>query len=428
MINTGDYSLKPDNFIVVQDATITMNQRPDKSFRSGPTKLDISKGLVRCMNRSLPDNLDLTAGMSVYGFTASKEKDGLVYGMTDFSSAGLEGGVQAVKDVGSMRDTIDPLNDVSNDLKQVSGRTAVILLSDGAISEKVDHAASAEALKKMYGENVCIYTILLGNDPAGQETMQNIASAGQCGFAIVADNLYMKPLDECDTVNVGKGMGDFVTRVFLEKDSDGDGVGDSRDLCPDTPEGVKVDNVGCPLDRDGDGIPDYLDKCPDTPSGIMVDELGCPLPDSDGDGVLDIRDRCPDTPPGVKVDSSGCPIPIKEKVTITLNVEFDFDKSNIRQDYIDDIEKVANLLKAYPKTTVELEGHTDSIGPEDYNMGLSKRRAESVKRTLVERFNIDASRITTTGYGETRPVDTNDTPAGRQNNRRVDAFIEAVFN
>ena len=92
-----------------------------------------------------------------------------------------------------------------------------------------------------------------------------------------------------------------------DKDSDGDGVPDSRDACPNTPTGVKVDENGCPLDADGDGVPDYLDKCPDTPNGVKVDASGCPL-DSDGDGVPDYLDKCPDTPMGVKVDLVGCPL------------------------------------------------------------------------------------------------------------------------
>jgi outer membrane protein OmpA-like peptidoglycan-associated protein len=93
---------------------------------------------------------------------------------------------------------------------------------------------------------------------------------------------------------------------FSDRDSDGDGVPDSKDKCPDTPSGVKVDEFGCPIDSDGDGVPDYLDKCPNTPKNVKVDKDGCPL-DSDGDGVPDYLDICPNTPHGVKVDDLGCP-------------------------------------------------------------------------------------------------------------------------
>jgi len=90
------------------------------------------------------------------------------------------------------------------------------------------------------------------------------------------------------------------------KDSDGDGVLDGLDRCPDTPKGWAVDAQGCPLDSDGDGVPDGKDACPNTPKGAVVDDKGCPK-DSDGDGVFDGLDRCPDTPKGVKVDDKGCP-------------------------------------------------------------------------------------------------------------------------
>ena len=88
---------------------------------------------------------------------------------------------------------------------------------------------------------------------------------------------------------------------------------------------------------------------------------------------------------------------------------------------------MANLLKAYPKTDAELEGHTDSIGTDEYNMALSRRRAESVKKYLVEKFSIDETRISTLGYGESKPAASNETDEGRQNNRRVVANIEAVI-
>jgi len=90
-------------------------------------------------------------------------------------------------------------------------------------------------------------------------------------------------------------------------DSDGDGVADRFDACPNTPAGVLVDEKGCAVDSDGDGVPDFRDKCPGTPRGVPVDEDGCPL-DADGDGVPDFRDKCPNTPPGIPVDRNGCPL------------------------------------------------------------------------------------------------------------------------
>jgi OOP family OmpA-OmpF porin len=429
MLDSGIYQKKAENFLIIQDATLSMNESLDLSARleENPSKIEISRGLIKCMNNSISGNIDLKAGLSTFGSVSSA--NGLVYGMSDYSKAGLEDAVLSIKKNDfSMANKNDPFTDAGNALKQVSGRTAVILLSDGW-SVSNNPVASAAAFKKMYGNDVCIYTILLGNEPVGKTTMEAIATEGGCGFATDANNLYLRPLKECDTVNVGKGMGDFVASVFLEMDDDRDGVGNSIDECPNTPLGVAVDKVGCPIDSDGDGVPDYLDKCPDTPVGVKVDEMGCPIPDidSDGDGVFDLKDRCPDTPKGIEVDEAGCPIPLLEKVTVTLYVGFDFDKAKVKSLYREDLEKVGNLLNAYPKTSVDLEGFADSTGPEEYNMNLSIRRAESVKGDLVENYNIDASRILTNGYGETRPAASNDTVEGRQENRRVVAIIEAVI-
>ncbi|MEW6489505.1 MAG: OmpA family protein [Thermodesulfobacteriota bacterium] len=203
-------------------------------------------------------------------------------------------------------------------------------------------------------------------------------------------------------------------------DSDGDGVPDDRDKCPGTPAGVKVDADGCPLDSDGDGVPDYLDKCPGTPAGVKVDAGGCPL-DSDGDGVPDYLDKCPGTPAGVKVDASGCPIQVE---TVELRINFDFDKADVKPEYLPQIEKVAAFLKANPDYTAVIEGHTDSQGPEEYNLRLSARRANAVAKILTDTYGISMERITAQSLGESRPIASNDTPEGRAQNRRIYAYME----
>jgi OOP family OmpA-OmpF porin len=107
-------------------------------------------------------------------------------------------------------------------------------------------------------------------------------------------------------------------------------------------------------------------------------------------------------------------------------IEFDFDKADVKPQYHGEIEKVANFLKAYPDTTGIVEGHTDSKGSDAYNMKLSQRRAASVEKYLVEKFNIDAARLSTVGYGESKPVASNKTEAGRQQNRRVVVNVMSV--
>ncbi|HOI15550.1 MAG TPA: OmpA family protein [Geobacteraceae bacterium] len=120
------------------------------------------------------------------------------------------------------------------------------------------------------------------------------------------------------------------------------------------------------------------------------------------------------------------PAPPPEKICMTLNVEFDFDKADVKSKYHGVLEKVAEFMKQYPETTTVIEGHTDNRGKYEYNIRLSERRAESVKNYLVEKFGIEASRLSTKGYGYTKPVATNATAAGRQKNRRIDAVFECV--
>jgi len=224
-------------------------------------------------------------------------------------------------------------------------------------------------------------------------------------------------------------------------DTDKDGVPDYLDKCPGTPAGVKADKDGCPLDSDGDGTPDYLDKCPGTPAGVKVERDGCPL-DSDGDGTPDYLDKCPDTPKGMAVDQDGCPLAamvqpseavsavetqIVEKGRVTLNVEFDFDKAVIKKKFHDEIGNLAAVMKKYPDLKIVIEGHTDNTGELTYNGKLSQRRADAVKGYLVEKFGIEASRLSTKGYGEVRPIESNATKEGRQKNRRVEAAAEYII-
>ena len=202
------------------------------------------------------------------------------------------------------------------------------------------------------------------------------------------------------------------------KDSDGDGVPDYLDKCPDTPKGAAVYSDGCPVDFDNDGVPDYKDKCPDTPAGAKVNEEGCPA-DSDNDGVPDTMDKCPNTPEGVAVDENGC------MQSMTLRIYFDPNSTKVKPEYYVEIEKLAKYLKEHPDVKVEIQGHTDKTPRSnyEYNMRLSQKRAEAVKRILVEKFGISPDRIIAKGYGYTKPIAPNDTPEGRAKNRRIEAVI-----
>nr|WP_315048000.1 OmpA family protein [uncultured Campylobacter sp.] len=138
--------------------------------------------------------------------------------------------------------------------------------------------------------------------------------------------------------------------------------------------------------------------------------------DADNDGVCDNIDRCPGTPAGVVVDEYGC----EKVIRLNLGVNFATDSSKISPEFMNQIKNVSDVLVAHPDYKVILEGHTDSTGSNAYNQKLSERRAAAVGGALKS-FGVDASRITTVGYGETKPIATNATKAGRAQNRRVDA-------
>jgi OOP family OmpA-OmpF porin len=263
--------------------------------------------------------------------------------------------------------------------------------------------------------NNLIYTLSLDFLFGGKRKVAAVAAPADSDGDGVTDDR-----DRCPGTPAGIAVDDR----GCPPDSDGDGVYDYQDQCPDTPAGVTVDASGCPMDSDGDGVYDYQDQCPDTPAGVTVDAGGCPL-DSDGDGVYDYQDQCPDTPRNLKVDSKGCPIMREEQVSIKLDIAFEVNKAEIRPRYRPELQKVADFLKTYPTTTVVIEGHTDSTGEAAYNLDLSQRRADSVRDYLIDNYGISPDRLTAKGYGEERPVASNDTAEGRTQNRRVIAVISA---
>lgn len=267
---------------------------------------------------------------------------------------------------------------------------------------------------------------------------------------------------------------------WYKKDPDGDGVPVNRDKCPHTPKGVKVTPFGCPEDRDFDGIYDYEDNCPDV-KGPRANQ-GCPWGDKDKDGILDKDDRCPDvfglskfrgcpdtdkdglpddedkcpTQPGPRVNkgcpyevgdsdndgladnvdkcpltpgpiaNKGCPElkPEEKKALLEAfkNLLFESDKDVIMSSSFSSLDKLAQVMVNNPTTQLSLVGHTDSQGDDQHNMDLSEARSKSVKRYLTGK-GVGGGRITTEWFGETKPVDSNDTAEGRKHNRRVEMEI-----
>jgi OOP family OmpA-OmpF porin len=192
----------------------------------------------------------------------------------------------------------------------------------------------------------------VGDNPAGEALMKQVAAAGECGVSASADGFK----DSGD-------MGDFVKSVFLAK------------------------------------------------AAPMV--VGAPKPmDSDGDGVTDDLDQCPNTPKGATVDARGC-------WTYAAKVMYDFNSATIKSEAYPMLEEAVLILKENPEMKVEIDGHTDNKGSAAYNMTLSERRAKSVKKYFVDK-GVEAERLTTKGFGFTKPAASNDTKEGRAKNRRVE--------
>lgn len=210
-----------------------------------------------------------------------------------------------------------------------------------------------------------------------------------------------------------------VDNTGCEFDEDNDGVADGADKCPSTPVGVFVDRNGCILDTDNDGVEDDSDQCPATPDGDPVDANGCTIDgDADGDGVLDSLDQCPDTILGANVNKKGCAI---FESTID-GVKFKPGSSDLDTNTRVKLDAAVAALLKFPDIRVEIQAHTDSQGSLAYNQNLSDIRAKSVGDYL-ESKGIRHDRMEVVGYGETRPLATNQTREGRAQNRRVEFHL-----
>jgi len=211
-------------------------------------------------------------------------------------------------------------------------------------------------------------------------------------------------------------------------DDDNDGVPNLRDVEPGTQPNALVDSKGATLkpvspaaevkDKDIDGIPDQFDLCPDQKGPFAAN--GCP--DSDGDGVPDNIDKCPSQ--AGERSNMGCPLQIKDAERINdllAKVEFDFNQATLKASSNAALDKVAELLRQHSDYRLNLVGHTDDIGPDAYNVVLSIKRAEAVKKYLVGK-GVSAAVLTATGLGETKPEASNKTAQGRAQNRRVEVI------
>ena len=224
-----------------------------------------------------------------------------------------------------------------------------------------------------------------------------------------------------------------------EDDNDKDEIPDTQDRCPDDAETVNgfEDEDGCPdndpdMDTDGDGFSDGLDRCPYDAEDVdgFEDNDGCPDQDNDRDGIFDMEDACPDVRETFNgnQDEDGCPDEGRveltaAKIEIYERVYFETGKATIKQESYGLLNEVAAVMKGNPQLLlIRIEGHTDSDGNELSNLKLSQARAEAVRSYLVKQ-GVSADRLVAVGFGEGMALESNDTAAGKANNRRVEFLI-----
>jgi OmpA-OmpF porin, OOP family len=240
-------------------------------------------------------------------------------------------------------------------------------------------------------------------------------------------------VDACPNV-VGTASADASTNG-CPQDLDRDGVLDNEDACPREvgPRSSDPRTNGCPArDRDGDGVIDAEDACPQQPGPRSADPKtnGCPDPDRDKDGVLNDVDACPDEPgkPDPDPKKNGCPKAFLKDGTIKITDQVKFKTNSAEivpgKESEDILNAVLGVLKAHTEIkSLRVEGHTDNKGDAARNKTLSQARAESVAKWLTD-HGIEKGQLTSSGFGAEKPIDTNDTDAGRTNNRRVEFHVE----
>ena len=369
-LQIGEYIPKVDSFIIILDSSSSMGAIYRGNFVGSYSKFIVAKDIINRMNNTMPDMGIIGALQRFgYGFMEKAEPTEAVYGPTTYSKSELEQALNSIKTPGGHSPAGLAIGATSNIVGATEGETAVIVISDG---EKLqdDPLMKVKALKDRYGERTCLYTIWVGNKSEGREFMEELAAEMGCGFSSIVDD-----------IATNEGMADFVRNVFLKR----------------------------AIDSDGDGVYDHMDDCPDTPLGVAVDASGCPK-DSDGDGVTDDSDACPNTPRGAIVDHRGC--------WVVKGVKFDYKKWDVKPQFNTNLNNIITILKRNPQLKIRIEGHTDNIGSKKYNLELSGKRAEAIKTYLVKK-GVGKSRITTIGHGFSKPIAGNDTKKGRALNRRA---------
>ena len=343
---------KIDNFVILLDQSGSMGQRMD-----GQKKIVSAVDVITRLDQAIPE---LGYNGSMYlGSPTKVASVPATYRTGPIASAAK--GVDTDFEVFGRKTSLgDDIGTIGPAIDKLSGKTALIVVTDGDNNRGADPLAAARALYERNKPNLCVHVISYADTANGKAVVDGLRALSDCSVAADAGSL----ASESD-------MAQYAKAVFYN----------------DVPVAAAPPPPG---DADGDGVTDDKDQCPTTEHGVLVDAVGCDL-------------------------------------KYTLQIEFDFDKAEIRPQYHEQIAGAAAFIKRYPQTKILIAGHTDNVGAADYNKTLSMQRAEALKNYLVEKFSIGADQLFPRGYGELRPVASNDTDAGRQRNRRVEFICCSII-
>jgi len=313
------WQLKTENLIFILDASSSMLEK-----FNGIDKFTIGRSVVVNFNQTMPDLSFKTALRSFGHSDAFSDKSTVLsYGLREYSRSGITDALMKIIPAGGPSPMEKAFSAAAEDLISAQGKIAIVVISDGKDMDKAPLEAARE-LKTLYGDRLCLYTILIGDNGPGRSLLSAITQVTGCWNPLSADE-----------VASGPAMADFVATVLLRK-------------------------------------------------------VEAPLPAMSKAGTWVFKD-----------------------------IKFEIDKDVLMSGSFPTLEEIVKILKFHAEISVEIQGHTDSTASFDHNLDLSKRRAHTVMQYLHSK-GIPASRMTAKGYGEIRPIDTNDTVKGRSNNRRVE--------
>lgn len=330
----------------------------------GDSNFGVKAALLTRLNGAIP-GAGFLAALRQYGHKPAATRNDhteLVWGVRVYDRKDYGRAIDALRPAVSDSSLAWALAAADAELSAMPRRKVLIILADFQEERgRAEAAGRARELRRKYGADLCIHAIHFGGDEAAIRAARDVVGTGSCGAV----------WDGCRLLSDADYFDSAVRRMFHEE----------------------ILRVARTIQGSGGA-------------------------DSDGDGVPDANDECPDTPVGAPVDARGCWVAAPSTL-------FDFDRAEVKAEYVDGLRRAADVLKGSLRGTLLIVGHTDNVGGEAYNLDLGRRRAEAVRRLLI-RFGVDPDRMEVRSYGESQPVADNATEAGRARNRRVEIHTPAA--